>query len=422
MSKEQFLKGKKILFTSYSFASFGGAELNAVELAEQLQEFGATPYFFSYDINGPLCEYINKKFKTTVLTDQIDSLSESDSQNDLRNSKIDMSQFDYVWVGGNTIPITFFQQYNSLKSIPKFIFIHMSQLTGFPLDAPLLPDFERKIASRILSIGEKTTESIYRILDDDQTIDYWYNPAPKEFRFIESRPGELKKIAVISSSHPTDEILKIKELLSTQGIEIDYIGRFNNNVKTVDASFYDQYDLIIGIGKNVKYSLVSGVPIYIYGRFGGSGYLNRDNYKKNSQMNFSGRGFKKKTTEIIAREITKGYQDSLRFHEENREAFIEDFSIDTVAEKLFKALEQEKRKHPIIETKELNWLISMQINILQRLQTASDVTVLKDHVKHLELDLADKEAALKKYHESNHKKIKKILKNKLSKVKKKLRF
>lgn len=49
-------------------------------------------------------------------------------------------------------------------------------------------------------------------------------------------------------------------MLQKQGIIVDLIGRFNNNMQIVDAEFYNKYDAIIGIGKNVKYSLVSGIP------------------------------------------------------------------------------------------------------------------------------------------------------------------
>lgn len=367
MSNIDSLKGKKILITSFSYASFGGAELNAVELADQLVQFGMKPIFFSYDIDGPLRSFIEKKFKTKVLTDQINRLSESEDENEMGITKLNISDYDYVWVGGNTIPISILRQINSAKKVPKFIFIHMSSLIAFPLDAPLLPEFEKKIASKILSIGDGTTnDGIYRILGKDIPLGKWYNPAPKEFRYLKKRNGELKRIAVISSSHPTDEIMSIKEAVESKGITIDYIGSYNNNPQVVDAKFYDKYDLIIGIGKNAKYSLVSGVPIYVYGRFGGCGYLSGGTYYSTIATNFSGRGFGKKNARTITDEILTGYHSALRFHETHRDKFIKEFSLDNVARDLFIELEQQKNISIKFEERYINWLVSMQINLMQR--------------------------------------------------------
>lgn len=387
MNSQKFLDGKKILITSYSYASFGGAELNSVELAEQLVQFGAQPYFFSYDIDGPLAKYINEKFSTEVLTDNAYYLAESEEE--LKNTQLNIGDYDYIWVGANTIPLSIIKQINSSNDLPKFIFIHMSPLIAFPLDAPLLPELEKKIASKILSIGEKTTtDCIYRILGEDIPLEKWYNPAPREFKLLKKRSGKLKKIAVISSNYPSDEILNIKDEIVKHGIEIDYIGKFNDNLQIVDAKFYDKYDLIIGIGKNAKYSLVSGVPIYVYGRFGGGGYLNKNNYDTNNEMNFSGRGFSKKPPGEIANEIITSYQRSLEFHEKNRDKFIQEFSLDVVAERLFRELEIEKPKKTEFSNEYINWLVSMQINIIQRLQTTSAVRNAESKVRNLEVILS----------------------------------
>lgn len=387
------LSGKKVLITSFSFASFGGAELNAVELAEQLVQFGAEPYFFSYDIDGPLADYVSKKFKTKIITDSVYYLAEDEAG--LGYTQLNISDYDYVWVGANTIPISIIKQINTAKKLPKFIFIHMSPLLAFPLDAPLLPELEQKIASRVLSISERTTmDCIYRILGEDIPLGSWPNPVPKEFSLLKKRSGELKNIAVISSSHPTDEVMDIKDRIQRHGITIDYIGKFNDNVQVVNAGFYDKYDLIIGIGKNAKYSLVSGVPIYIYGRFGGDGYLKQKSYETNNIMNYSGRGFGKKTAAQITEEILGGYKDALKFHEKNRDQFTQEFSLDVTTEKLFQELEKEKPKKPKFSEEYINWMVSMQINLMQRVQSLGTIRRIDQHAHHIEATLSDREREL----------------------------
>lgn len=383
MESKPLLTGKKVLITSFSYANFGGAELNAVEFADQAVALGATPYFFSYDIDGPLARYINQRFQTQVMTDDVNLLAEI--ENELGYMQLDITDYDYIWVGANMLPISIIKQINTAKILPKFIFIHMSQLVGFPLDAPLLPEFERMIASKVLSISNRATEEcVYRVLGKDIPLTMWPNPAPTEFRHLKKRRGDLKKIAVISSSHPTDEIMEIQKEVERQGIKIDYIGRFNNNVKAVNASFYDEYDLIIGIGKNVKYSLVSGVPIYIYGRFGGGGYINSNNYNRNDEHNFSGRGFTKKKASQIAKEIVEQYPAALRFHEKNREKYIKEYSIDVITENLFYELEHMESKKISFSEEYINWLVSMQINFMQNMKRFGGLRGMEPRLEQLE--------------------------------------
>lgn len=369
MLKTDILKGKRILITSWSYATFGGAALNAVELAEQLVKFGMKPTFFSYDIEGPLRDYIEEKFDTKVLTDQVNDLAESDNEEDMGNTKIDINNFDYIWVGGNTLPISVINQINEAKLLPKFIFIHMSSLVAYPLDAPLFPDLEKKIASKILSISPTTTtDCIERIMGKGTPVDYWKNPVPDEFKYVGSPNGKLCKIAVISSSHPSDEIMNIKEILGKKGIEVDYVGRFNNNTKRINADFYGKYDLIIGIGKDARYALVSGIPIYVYGRFGGCGYLDEDNLKTAEAHNLSGRGFSKKDSKTISNEIISGYESALCFHQRNKSRFVEELTISNATSRLFLSLEELENRTATFSEEYVKWLISNQINIMQRMK------------------------------------------------------
>lgn len=402
MNSQQFLKDKKILLTSFSYALFGGAELNAVELADQLKDFGAKPFFFSYDIDGPLANYINKKFKKSIITDGVYHLAESESPKDMQNTQLNIGDYDYIWIGGNTIPISIIKQINTAKILPKFIFIHMSSLIAFPLDAPLMPSFEKKIASRILSVGERTTQdNIYRILGNNIPLYEWNNPVPKGFRNLKKRSGKLKRIAVISSNYPTDEVMNIKKQIEKASINIDYIGRYNHNDQIVDENIYDKYDLIVGIGKNVRYSLVSGVPIYIYGRHGGCGYLGEKDFDESSDTNFSGRGHGKKTSDQIAEEIINGYQKALQFHEKYRDKFMKEFSIDVVAERLFRDLEKEKPKKVKFSEEYINWLVSMQINLLQRLQISGQVRNMEARVSYLNNQLNSCTSELNDVYRSN---------------------
>lgn len=401
INNDQFLKGKRVLLTSFSFALYGGAELNAVELAEQLKKYGAKVSFFSYDIAGPLSGDINSRFDTEVITDNIFYLAENEDPENLKNTQLDINNYDYIWVGGNVIPISIVRQLKYAKKLPKFIFIHMSSLVAYPLDAPLMPDFEKSIASKILTVGnDTTTKNIYRILGDDIPLFKWYNPVPEEFKYLEDRKGNLERIAVVSSSHPTDEILGIREGLEERGVAVDFVGRFNNNAKLVDASFYDNYDLIIGIGKNVKYSLVSGVPIYIYGRLGGYGYLDNEAIQGQNTVNFSGRGGQRKTSNQIVKEVIDGYGEALQFHKDNRNEFINEYSLDNVTKRLFCELESIEAKNVTFSDLHINWIVSMQINLMQRIHASAEVRRLQEEVEKKTIQLDSVNSQLSEIQES----------------------
>ncbi|GHU07663.1 hypothetical protein FACS189431_2590 [Alphaproteobacteria bacterium] len=387
------LIGKRVLITSWSLGDWGGATINAIELGEQFQKFGAVVDFFSYDLNGPVVDYIRHKLKSKVLTDSIDALAESESL--MNNSIINIDDYDYIWVGANMLPISIIKQINTAKKLPKFIFIHMSALTGFPLDAPLTPSFERKIASKILSISDDTTSNtISRIMGKNTKVDYCRNPASEEFGTITKELGKLKNVAVISSSQPSREILDIKDSLESAGINIEYVGKYANNERRVDADLYQQFDLIVGIGKNVQYSLVSGVPVYIYGRFGGSGYLNSTNFDKNRANNFSGRGFKKKTSGQISREIIEWYEDAVKFHQSNRTKWMEEYSVDQLVKKIITDIEKDNAKKVKFSAEYINWMVSEQILLMQSMQRYAGliedkrlITNLQTRIECLEVDL-----------------------------------
>lgn len=369
MSRDiNYYNKKRVLITSWSLADWGGAAINSVELAVYLKSCGAMVTLFSYDIEGPLADYVKNDLSIEVLTDKVERIVTDDK--DLSNVKMCIDDYDFIIVTANIIPIPILRQVNNTKLLPKFIFIHMSAMPSYPLDAPLLYQLERKLASAILSISDDvTTRTIHRILGDKDNILEYPNPVPDEFVDLAEREGSLKRVAVISSSHPSDEVMNIKDKLERQSIKVDYIGKYAGKEVKVDASFYDKYDLIVGIGKNVQYSLVSGVPIYVYGKFGGSGYLTKNNLIINKSNNFSGRGFSVKTSDEIVDEIVKRYSKALTFHKMHRSAWIKNYSIGEVIRGVFSYLE-EKDANPgsMFEQEDVNWLISIQVLLYQFLE------------------------------------------------------
>ena len=112
------------------------------------------------------------------------------------------------------------------------------------------------------------------------------------------------KIAIISN-HIPQELLELKEKMGGY-YQVDLIG-LGYRTEQVNAEFLQQYDLVITIGRTVPRCLAMGVPVYVYDYLGGPGYLTEANFSLAERNNFSGRGFEKKTSDELLKEIKEGY-------------------------------------------------------------------------------------------------------------------
>jgi hypothetical protein len=72
--------------------------------------------------------------------------------------------------------------------------------------------------------------------------------------------------------------------------------------------------MVVTIGKTVQYGLACGVPVYVYDKFGGPGYLDRTNFAAAKRCNFSGRCCRRKLEPAqIGAEIVEAYNDARAF-------------------------------------------------------------------------------------------------------------
>jgi len=81
------------------------------------------------------------------------------------------------------------------------------------------------------------------------------------------------------------------------------------------------YDIIITIGKTVQYCIAIAKSVYVYDYMGGAGFLAEDNFATNEFYNFSGRPFRKKTTQEIFNDLLSGYNANIVYMEKLRASF-----------------------------------------------------------------------------------------------------
>lgn len=131
------------------------------------------------------------------------------------------------------------------------------------------------------------------------------NAAPNPFHF-ERAERSLRNVLFVSNRQPA-ELLEAEQLLRARGLKTRFIGK-DRECKRLEPSDLEWADCVVTIGKTVRYALASRLPVFLYDRFGGDGYLTADNYALNEAHNFSGRpALRKLTGTEIADEIVRNH-------------------------------------------------------------------------------------------------------------------
>ena len=282
---------------------------------------------------------------------------------------------DYVWVHHQVIPSRILDQLTKNEPHPVFIFLHMSALPDLLIEQPYIFDLERRIATKSLFIAKEAislAKDKYYDFEKFHDVDLFPNPVPPAF-LDPASPRENPKKILIVSNHPTPEVERAAELLSTDGIKTDLLGK-DGNYRLISPQILNKYDLVITIAKSVQYCLCMGIPVYIYDHFGGCGYLNSRNYNKAASHNFSGRGFQKKTAKLIASEILKGYKLALDYQLKNRQKFCDQFSLENNLERILSSLKPNKYR-PLTEN--YLWYIKSAEKIARDKVFAENMLIIK---------------------------------------------
>lgn len=321
------LKGLKILLTQNDISSINGSAIIIFELAKFFKYAGATVTVYTYFQHDPLKSIF--KENGIFITNSDDTLS--------------LDNFDYVWVHQQVLPLSIIRELEFIhekEKPPIFIFNHMSSLDYIAEEFPYVWDLENKLSSLSLFNSLETKEAQDNMLAKDMPKSLYQNPAPKHFSETRTtKISGIKKILVISN-HPPQEVIDLKEKFTKAGIKLVLLGENQEEYRLIDLELLEEYDLIISIGKTVQNCLVAGIPVYVYDHFGGPGYLDRLNLELAEHNNFSGRGFKKKTSDEIYSEIIDNYDTAVGFIEAKRDSFMEKFTIDYLIANIFKHIKK----------------------------------------------------------------------------------
>lgn len=338
-------KNKRFLITQPALRSINGSTVVSLELANTLQQLGAKITIYTCDYAEPA--------KTLFTKNQIKvDLAENHPQYKLQD-------FDYIWVHSQILPLSLLQQLSRKlpTKLPSFIFLHMSGMDWIPDEKPWIYNLENQLSSLSLFICEEVKNVNVPFLNKSIPTAFFRNPVPAEYKNRTPKSSPSLKNLLIVSSHPPEEILKAKQILTQKHhINVTILGEGQEKYELFNKKLLEKYDALFTIAKTVPYCLVSGTPVYVYDAYGGGpGWLNSQNFESAKFRNFSGYqnsfypnyegdGFHFKTAEQIVSEIINGYNSSLVFHQTHQEEFQTEFIIDSVLPEIFAKLQPRKLK------------------------------------------------------------------------------
>lgn len=304
-----------ILITNFEIKQYSGSEINAATIGKRFKELGYTVYMAALDFGNPLLEDVQED-SFDVLINLLDG--------DFDFSSI---EFDIVWAH-HSFMLDWLIFDKGLRA-KKILNSSLSPVEVFEVAPVYANDINMSIAN------SKETET--RLIEDGITNVYLLENYSFNSYFEKNiEVKELKKIAIVSN-HVPDELFEVVNKLEKNNYEVQIYGIQGKKEFITDEVLKD-YDVIITIGKTVQYAMSLKIPVYIYDRFGGPGYLTMENMELNRDHNFSGRGYDKKTVDVIYTEIVEQFNDELNELEDIKQYAKSNFcfedKIDDVLQKL----------------------------------------------------------------------------------------
>jgi hypothetical protein len=355
---------RKVLITQQELANFGGSEVVTLEITKYALSLG---------------------FQVTILTNYF---GPPVSDNPLPGVKIvgpdqplELEEFSHIWIHHNFIPkslLDYLGKGTSVLLSAKIAFHHMSPYV--PIESPLIPTLETAIADSVYFNSPETEAAYQDLFANKKKLKVLGNPAPDEFS-LNTRGLSDKKTpesVLVVSNHPPQEMLDALAELKSEGLlkKYDLFG-VHGSAKLITPQELTKYDAIISIGKTVQYGILAGLPVYCYDHFGGSGYLNEKTFDLNRFYNFSGRGFKKKSIQVIKTELINKYSKAVIDAQFIKDTYSDDFSL---SKKLHEFFQPGEPKHVKVDPTDVH---RAHIQVSLNSNSIESIVYLRNRVKEL---------------------------------------
>lgn len=263
-------KLKNIVITNAYFDTLAGSQLVTLDLAEQFRNSGAESVTIVTDrISARLATLAAEKGAEVV---------------ELFSPRWETripTEIDLLW--GHHWPIL---GAVLLCAAPRIRFLVLSSLSPFePIEQ--LHFFNKACDLLVFNSLENfdrqehaVASNVKNVIFPNSLPDYWFQ--------LGNSVRDLKRVAVVSN-HAPSELLEAAEILRERDYEVDIIG-VQGEVRLVDAASIDAYDAIVTIGHTVQKAIARRRPVFVYDRFGGTGWLSTNDIDRSEFTNHSGRG------------------------------------------------------------------------------------------------------------------------------------
>lgn len=228
---------------------FGGSELVALELAEELHTRGHEVTIWTHVLLEPIRSHI-----TVPIT----------------KDRPDLAQFDWIWAHHNMIA-----GYGPRPG-QRIVTNHMSSYVDleFPADAA----WEDRVAHRVFANSPETQTKMIQL--GLARCEVFPNPAPAMFH-VERTP----RYGLFVSNH-RPVVLNI--MAATLGCPNRFYGE-RDRFERITPEIMSGAHFVVCNGKTVQYAMRAGVPVFLFDHMGGPGWLTDVNVEKAAAFNFSGR-------------------------------------------------------------------------------------------------------------------------------------
>lgn len=283
---------KTILLLTHHLKDLAGSEINILELSKEFRNLGFRVEVGTFSYGYP----IKKHF-----------LDESIEVKNILHEKVNTSRYDLLWV--QHAPLLAFILFEAEIEFGHIIFSSLSPYE--PLEAP--PLHLKEFISLFLANSNETKEKMVAEGLESSDVQLFPNSVPHNF-FRSPKTlyaKELQRVAIVSN-HLPKELYELKKLLQSRDKRVDIYG-LGNRVELISPEILREYDAIITIGKTVQYALATAVPVFVYDKYGGDGWVNLEEIGGMQRCNFSGRYKKQKLTATeIEKLLESGYNSTLQ--------------------------------------------------------------------------------------------------------------
>jgi hypothetical protein len=279
---------RRVLVTTFYFNDFSGSAIVALDLARALRDAGAEVMIAACRLDDPMRAVAREAGITALClydAGHIDQL---------------FPEVDLVWA--QHWPAA---SVAMLHRPPLFRWLVLSSLSPFePFES--IGCLAEEADAIVFNSAENADAQRPHLAHCAAPRHVLPNSLPEHWFDGASAPtGSLGRLVVISN-HADVDLQKALIAVARTGVELVRIGRYGRH-RLADPPLLDTADAVVSIGHSVQKALARQRPVFVYDRFGGPGWLRREEAERHAARNFSGRPDGRRPPGQLAAELLDGF-------------------------------------------------------------------------------------------------------------------